>query len=91
MAMDAYLAGAGREKVGFSVVERLPDGRPVYVDGVRGVVERSAMRYYLAIESTVDVLPFRPRSAWMLAARLVRGIPAIRNCASRSARTNTSR
>ena len=56
LAMEAYLSGAGREKVGFSVVERLPDGRPVYVDGVRGVVERSAMRYYLAIESTVDVL-----------------------------------
>ncbi len=55
-AMDAYLAGSGSEKVGFSVVERLPDGRPVYVDGVRGVVERSAMRYYLAIAATVESL-----------------------------------
>jgi hypothetical protein len=53
-AMDAYLAGSGSDKVGFSVVERLPDGRPVYVDGVRGVVERSAMRYYLAIEAFLD-------------------------------------
>lgn len=55
-AMDAYLAGAGREKFGFSVVDRLPDGRPVYVDGVRGVVERSSMRYYLAVEAYLDSL-----------------------------------
>ncbi|HEV3008009.1 MAG TPA: hypothetical protein VGX52_03140 [Burkholderiales bacterium] len=53
-AMDAYLAGAGREKVGFSVVDRLPDGRPVHVDGVRGVVERNAMRYYLAVEAHLE-------------------------------------
>lgn len=56
LGMDAYLAGAGRDKYGFSVVERLPDGRPVYVDGVRGVVERSAMRYYLAVEAHLDSL-----------------------------------
>lgn len=55
-AMDAYLAGAGREKFGFTVVDRTPDGRPVYVDGVRGVVERSAMRYYLGIEAHLESL-----------------------------------
>jgi hypothetical protein len=60
MAMDAYLATAGRNKVGFSMVERRPDGRPVYVDGVRGVVERSAMRYYLAIEAFLDSLAAPP-------------------------------
>ena len=59
-AMDAYLAGAGRDKFGFSVVDRLPDGRPVYVDGMRGVVERSAMRYYLAIEAYVESLAAHP-------------------------------
>lgn len=51
LAMNAYLAGAGSEKVGFSVVERRGDGTPVYVDGVRGVIERGAMRYYLAVEA----------------------------------------
>jgi len=56
LGMDAYLAGAGRDKVGFSVVDRRPDGAPVYVDGVRGMVERSAMRYYLAIEATAGAL-----------------------------------
>jgi hypothetical protein len=53
LAMDAYLAGPGREKTGFSVAERRPDGTPVYVDGVRGVVERSAMRYYLAVDASL--------------------------------------
>jgi hypothetical protein len=70
LAMDAYLAGAGRDKVGFSVVERLPDGRPVYVDGLRGVVERSSMRYYLAIEATIDALAMP--AAQRLDARLRR-------------------
>jgi hypothetical protein len=60
IAMDAYLSGSGRDKVGFSVVERAPDGRPVYVDGVRGVLERSAMRYYLAIEAFLDALAAPP-------------------------------
>ena len=75
IAMDAYLAGAGRDKTGFSVVDRLPDGKPVYVDGVRGVVERSAMRYYLAIEAHLDSLG-APRGQ-RLEARLRRWYAAI--------------
>src|SRR5687767_13549201 len=59
-AMDAYLAGAGRDKVGFSVVERQADGQPVYVDGVRGVVERAAMRYFLAVEAYLESLAEPP-------------------------------
>jgi len=59
-AMDAYLAGAGRDKFGFTVVDRTPDGRPVYVDGARGVVERSAMRYYLGIEAHLESLAAAP-------------------------------
>jgi hypothetical protein len=54
IAMDAYLGTSGRDKAGFSVVDRLPDGRPVYVEGVRGVIERGAMRHYLAIEAFLD-------------------------------------
>jgi hypothetical protein len=60
IAMDAYLATSGRDKVGFSVVDRAPDGKPVYVDGVRGVVERSAMRYHLAVEALLDSLAAPP-------------------------------
>jgi hypothetical protein len=51
LAMQGYLATAGRDKVGFSVVGKSDDGKPVYIDGVRGVVERNTMRYYLAIEA----------------------------------------
>ena len=53
-AMETYLATTGRDKVGFSVVGQQPDGKPVYVDGARGVIERNAMRYYLAIEAFVE-------------------------------------
>ena len=56
MGMNMYLATSGRDKVGFSVVERAADGRPVYVGGVRGVVERNTMRYYLALEAYLGTL-----------------------------------
>ncbi len=51
LAMQGYLATLGRDKVGFTVTGQASDGNPVYVDGVRGVLERNTMRYYLAIEA----------------------------------------
>ena len=59
MGMSMYLSTSGRDKVGFSVVERTADGRPVYVGGVRGVVERNTMRYYLALEAYLGTLDVR--------------------------------
>jgi hypothetical protein len=50
LAMQGYLATIGRDKVGFTIVDRDPDGAPVYLGDVRGVIERNTMRYYLAIE-----------------------------------------
>jgi hypothetical protein len=50
-AMQIYLATLARDKVGFSVVSTRADGQPVLIGGVRGVVERNTMRYYLAIEA----------------------------------------
>jgi hypothetical protein len=50
-AMQVYLGTLGSDKVGFSVTGLQPDGKPTYVGGVRGVVERNTMRYYLAIQS----------------------------------------
>jgi hypothetical protein len=50
-ATRVYLATIGRRKVGFSVVGRKPDGRPTYIAGTRGAVERNSMRFYLAIEA----------------------------------------
>ena len=54
VAMQGYLSTLGRGKVGFSVVGRQPDGKPIYVDNVRGVAERNTMRYYLAIDTAID-------------------------------------
>jgi len=54
LAMQGYLSTLGRGKVGFSVVGRDAAGKPVYVDNVRGVVERNTMRYYLAIDAALD-------------------------------------
>jgi len=56
LAMRAYLATFGRNKVGFTVVATEPDGRPRYITGMRGVVERNTMRYYLAVEAYLGAL-----------------------------------
>ena len=53
VAMNAYLSTAGADKVGFSVSGKDSDGKPSYVGGVRGLVERNTMRYYLAIDDYV--------------------------------------
>ena len=60
MAMQVYLATAGRSKVGFSIVGKGEDGKPIYIDGVRGVVERNTMRYYLAIEAYLGAVTAPP-------------------------------
>lgn len=52
VAIKAYLASAGRNKVGFSPNE---EGSG-YIGGVRGMVERNTMRYYLAIDSYLGAL-----------------------------------
>lgn len=54
MALQAYLATAGRSKVGFSITGTDASGGPVYVGNVRGLVERNTMRYFLAIESYLN-------------------------------------
>ncbi|QAU34956.1 hypothetical protein [Janthinobacterium sp. 17J80-10] len=49
LAMNLYLSTAGRAKIGFTVVGKQPDGKPLYVRGERGSLERNVMRYYLAL------------------------------------------
>ncbi len=53
-AMKTYLATLGRDKRGFSVVGKTAAGQPITVDGVRGVVERNTLRYYLALQSHLE-------------------------------------
>ena len=62
IAMQAYLATFGRNKVGFTVVGAGPDGGPRYIGGMRGVVERNTMRYYLAVEAWLDAMPLPPKA-----------------------------
>ena len=62
LAMQVYLGTAGANKVGFTVVGTQPDGTPKYIGGLRGVVERNTMRYYLAIESHLGALSAPPQA-----------------------------
>jgi hypothetical protein len=55
-AIKSYFATIGRNKKGFSVIATDKKGGPVYVGGVRGSVERNAVRYYLAIQTYMDTL-----------------------------------
>jgi hypothetical protein len=51
VAMQTYLGTIGRNKVGFSITGRGQDGKPTYIRGVLGLLERNTMRYYLAIDA----------------------------------------
>jgi hypothetical protein len=62
LAMNTYLATRGRSKIGFTVVDRDADGDPVHVGGVRGMIERNTMRYFLAIESFLGSLSEPPEA-----------------------------
>ena len=55
-ALRGYLATLGRDKIGFSIVDRNTGGEPEHVAGVRGLIERNTMRYYLAVEAYLDTL-----------------------------------
>jgi len=55
-AIKSYYATIGRDKKGFSIIATGKMGEPVYVSGVRGSVERNAVRYYLAIQTYMDTL-----------------------------------
>ena len=60
LATLAYLRTAGYNKVGFTIAGRRGNGEVVYVDGLRGIVERNTMRYYLAIEAYLGALSVAP-------------------------------
>lgn len=61
LAMQGYLATIGRDKVGFTVTSKQPNGQPIYIQGIRGVVERNTMRYYLAIDAYLAALTTPPK------------------------------
>lgn len=55
MALSIYLATAGRSKIGFTVIGTDKDGKPQYVKGERGSIERNVMRNYLALQAYTGV------------------------------------
>jgi len=57
MAIRIYFATLARDKVGFTIIAG-KGGKPVYIGGVRGAIERNAIRYYLAVEAYLDTLGF---------------------------------
>lgn len=60
MAMKTYLGTVGRNKVGFTLTGTQVDGQAGYIGGVRGLVERNTMRYYLAIDSFLGAADAAP-------------------------------
>ena len=66
--MSTYLGTLGRDKVGFSTTAPAGTGKPVYVGGLRGILERNTMRYFLAIETYLAsaAQPAMKRPGWRL-------------------------
>ena len=62
VAMQAYFSTIGSDKVGFTVMDKDSEGQPVYIGGMRGLVERNTMRYYLAIEAFLGALSSPPQA-----------------------------
>lgn len=60
LAMQGYLLTAGSGKVGFTNTDPRPGSPPSPIGGVRGVVERNTMRYYLAIDAYLGALSAPP-------------------------------
>jgi hypothetical protein len=51
LATMAYLGTFGSSKVGFTMVGKSPNGQPEYIRGLRGLMERNAMRYFLTLDA----------------------------------------
>ena len=51
LAAQSYLSTLGKDKVGFTVMGHTPQGEPIYVKGMQGVIERNGVRYYLAMQA----------------------------------------
>lgn len=61
LAMETYLATAGSGKVGFTQTGRRSAGQAENIGGMRGVVERNTMRYYLAVEAYLEAFSSPPQ------------------------------
>ena len=62
LAFAAYLGSTGKDKVGFSTQDPVDGNTAALVGGVRGLIERNTMRYYLAIDAYLRSLSLAPGS-----------------------------
>ena len=62
LAAEAYFKTSGSNKVGFTIIGKQPNGQPMYVDDMRGALERNTMRYYLALDAYLDALSAPPQA-----------------------------
>lgn len=66
LATRIYFATLGRGKVGFTVTGTDANGKPRYIGGPRGALERSAVRYYFAIQVFMNTLRYPEESRFSM-------------------------
>lgn len=66
LAARVYFATIGRDKVGFTVTGTDSNGKPEYIGGPRGALERSTVRYYFAILSFMNTLQYPEESRFYM-------------------------
>ena len=66
LAEKIYFATLGRGRVGFTVTGTDRYGNPIYIGGPGGALERSAVRYYLAIQSFMNTLRYPEESRFSI-------------------------
>ena len=62
LAMQVYLGTIGSNKVGFTVIGKQSNGESLHIGGMRGLVERNTMRYYVALEAYLGALSLPPQA-----------------------------
>jgi hypothetical protein len=68
LTQKVYFETLGRGKVGFTVTGTDRYGKPVYISGPRGALERNAVRYYFAIQSFMDMSPYPREKRFSMSA-----------------------
>lgn len=66
LAEKVYFATLGRSKAGFTRTGTESNGKPVYIGGPRGAIERNAVRYFFAIQSFMNALRYPEESRFRM-------------------------
>ena len=66
LVQHIYFATLGWGKIGFTETGTDKNGKPVYIGGPRGSIERNAVRYYFAIHSFLNSLRYPEESRFKM-------------------------